>query len=234
MKVPQVLWPGLVSRKTTITFPHSPAVRTLGSSPGRLRLGAQAALEMAIEVAGPPPLIVHSRVIAIFPLEAWYLAPMSVRAFLSYSWDSENHKRWVRDLAVKLRDDGVESILDQWELVHGDRLPLFMEQAVRESDFVLVVCTPGYKHRSDRRSGGVGYEGDVMTGEVFTGASRRKFIPILRDDPGASIPSWLLGCMYADLRGHPATPEAYASLLETLQGRNELPPPIGSFPPKKS
>jgi hypothetical protein len=123
-------------------------------------------------------------------------------AFVSYSWDAPEHQRWVRDLAARLRLDGVETVLDQWHAAPGDQLPAFMEKSVRESQFVLVVCTPKYKLKSDGRHGGVGYEGDIMTAEVFTGTQRRKFIPILHSGNWQeAAPSWLLGSYYIDLRG---------------------------------
>ena len=101
-------------------------------------------------------------------------------AFISYSWDDESHKEWVRDLAARLRQDGVEAILDQWEIHPGDQTTAFMEAAVRENDFVIIICTPTprYKERSDNRSGGVGYEGDIMTAEVLNTGNRRTFIPV--------------------------------------------------------
>lgn len=115
-------------------------------------------------------------------------------AFMSYSWDDEGHKVWVRDLATRVRGCGIDLKLDQWHLVPGDQLPQFMESAVRESDFVLIVCTPRYKLRSDQRTGGVGYEGDIMTAEVMTTRNQRKFIPILRRGKWAeAAPSWLAG-----------------------------------------
>jgi hypothetical protein len=95
-------------------------------------------------------------------------------AFVSYSWDDEPHKTWVRDLSARLRGDGMNVILDLWATAPGDQLPQFMETAVRENEFVLIVCTPRYKEKSDKRLGGVGYEGDIMTGEVFTTKNRRK------------------------------------------------------------
>ena len=49
------------------------------------------------------------------------------RAFLTYSWDNEDHKKWVLDLATRLKQDGVQVKLDQLDLVPGDRLPQFME-----------------------------------------------------------------------------------------------------------
>jgi hypothetical protein len=101
-------------------------------------------------------------------------------AFVSYSWDSDTHKAWVKDLAARLRADGIDVTLDHWSLAPGDQLPAFMEAAVRANDFVLIVCTPRYRDRSDQRMGGVGYEGDIMTAEVMAKRDHRKFIPILR------------------------------------------------------
>ena len=99
------------------------------------------------------------------------------RVFISYSWESDAHKAWVAELAGRLRSDGVNVVLDQWHLRLGDQLPQFMETTVRESSFVLIVCTPRYKERSDGRLGGVGYEGHVITAEVFRSQNERKFIP---------------------------------------------------------
>ena len=44
------------------------------------------------------------------------------KAFISYSHDSSDHKRWVAVLATKLRENGVDVILDQWDLSLGDDL----------------------------------------------------------------------------------------------------------------
>ncbi len=153
---------------------------------------------------------------------------MAVRAFLSYAWESTSHNQWVADLATRLRTDGIESILDQWALAPGDQLSRFMEDSVRESDFVLVVLSPKYKLRSDTRQGGVGYEGDIMTAEVFTGTSRRKFIPLLRVAPhSAAAPTWLLGSKYINFEGTPFLEDSYVALLDALHGRAGMPPPIG-------
>jgi hypothetical protein len=149
-------------------------------------------------------------------------------AFISYSWDDEGHKSWVKKLAARLRGDGVDVTLDQWELQPGDRLPAFMEIAVRDNDFVLIVCTPHYKDRSDRRQGGVGYEGDIMTGELLTRGNERKFIPVLRrGDETTAVPSWLAGKYYIDLREGTDEERSYEDLLTTLYGRREPPPPLG-------
>ena len=89
------------------------------------------------------------------------------KAFISYSYDDSVHQDWVLRLATRLRTDGIDVTLDLWHLAFGDQLPLFMERAVRENQFVLIACTPRYKERSDNRQGGVGYEGDIMTADAL-------------------------------------------------------------------
>lgn len=151
-----------------------------------------------------------------------------VKAFISYSWDDDSHRTWVRLLAERLRRDGVEAILDQWYLVPGDQLPKFMEDAVRQSDFVLVICTARYKEKSDKRIGGVGYEGDIMTAEVYSTQNHRKFIPILRQSPWErAAPSWLVGKYYVNLSETPYSEKQYSDVLTTLLGTRQAPPPIG-------
>jgi hypothetical protein len=147
--------------------------------------------------------------------------------FISYAWESSELRAWVKLLAVQLRADGIESILDFWETVPGDQLPAFMERAIRESDYVIIICTPEYKARSDSRTGGVGYEGDILTAHVLAGTSRQKFIPILRGQSWfESAPDWVLGSRYVDLRGKGLPQEGYRDLLDTILGRRPTPPPV--------
>jgi hypothetical protein len=149
-------------------------------------------------------------------------------AFISYSWDDDGHCEWVRQLATRLRADGVDVSIDRWAAVPGDQLPAFMERAIRENQFVVIVCTPRYKRRSDAREGGVGYEGDIMTAEAMTSQNQRKFIPILRGGEWKqAAPSWLLGKYYINLTGDPYLERDYEDLVRTLLGIRETAPPIG-------
>lgn len=148
-------------------------------------------------------------------------------AFISYSWDSDDHKLWVRNLATRLHGEDVTVKLDQWHLVPGDQLPQFMESAVRESDHVLVICTRRYKERADNRTGGVGYEGDIMSAEVMNTRNQRKFIPILRDGPwNEAAPSWLAGKYYVDLSANPYFETNFHDLTSTLLGIRPVAPPV--------
>lgn len=153
------------------------------------------------------------------------------KSFISYAWETDEHKKWVKTFAERLREDGVEVVLDQWNLIPGDQLPEFMEKSIRENDFVLIICTPRYKDKSDNRSGGVGYEGDIMTAELFVKGNQRKFIPILRDGKwDDAAPSWLLGKYHIDLRGTSYSEVNYNDLLATLHNIREDAPKIGKIP----
>ena len=102
------------------------------------------------------------------------------KVFISYSWEDDAHKEWVRSLTDSLLANGIDATLDQYDLSLGDRLPQFMEQSIAASDYVLIICTPTYKQKSDNRSGGVGYEGHIISGELLTTGNERKFIPVIR------------------------------------------------------
>lgn len=156
------------------------------------------------------------------------------KAFISYSWESEDHRKWTKALAARLRADGVDVTLDQWKLVPGDQLPKFMETAIRENSYVIILCTPIYKKKSDERKGGVGYEGDIMTAEVLTEGNHRKFIPVLRSGSrDAAMPSWLKGNYSIDLSGDPYAETSYHDLLTTLHNQREQAPALGKPPASK-
>lgn len=123
------------------------------------------------------------------------------KCFISYSSDEEEYiKNWVKKLASKLSQENIDVIIDQGDLKYGQDLPNFMETSIRESDFVLLVCTPSFALKSDNGEGGVGYEKMIITGEIFQGISApEKFIPILREgNKENAIPSYLKSKTYID------------------------------------
>lgn len=145
------------------------------------------------------------------------------KVFISYAWESEEHREWVKALADRLLSDGIEAVLDQYDLELGDRLPQFMEQSVRSSDYVLIICTPTYKRKADERIGGVGYEGYIISGELFSQRNERKFIPVLKEGSiEDSIPAFLAGKLAIDL-SEKGGPQGYDDLLATLYGAKKKP-----------
>lgn len=72
------------------------------------------------------------------------------KAFISYSHDTQEHKKWVLELATRLRNNGIDAILDQFELQPGADLPHFMETHLSTSDKVIMVCTENPKTKSQK------------------------------------------------------------------------------------
>src|SRR5262249_27518448 len=73
------------------------------------------------------------------------------KVFISYSHDSADHEQRVLNLANRLHSDGIDATVDQYETSPREGWPVWMERQIRESDFVLVVCTPAYLARAERR-----------------------------------------------------------------------------------
>jgi len=154
-------------------------------------------------------------------------------AFISYSWDGPEHKDWVFGLAERLRaQGGVRVILDPWHLGPGEDRTHFMEESIRTSDFVLIVCTPAYATKANNRAGGVGYEAMIITSQLAQRIQQNKFIPVLRsgkwDD--SSVPIWIQSKIGADLRGDPYKEDEYDRLLRALHRAHPKPPPVGPKP----
>ena len=82
----------------------------------------------------------------------------SPTVFISYSWDNDEHKKWVLDLANKLCVDGIDVILDRYYLKPGVNLPHFVEKNISSADRIIIIFTKNYKLKADKRTGGVGLE----------------------------------------------------------------------------
>ncbi|PAU53221.1 toll/interleukin-1 receptor domain-containing protein [Pseudomonas sp. PICF141] len=106
--------------------------------------------------------------------------PRPPKVFISYSWDSPEHRQWVALLAANLRAQGIDVILDQWHVRGGEDLAAFMDRSIREADRVLVICSEGYVERAAGRRGGVGFEHMIVTGALMQDLGTVKFIPIVR------------------------------------------------------
>ena len=105
---------------------------------------------------------------------------MKPKAFISYSWTSESHRETVRNWADRLIADGVEIILDQYDLKEGHDKYAFMEKMVVDPSVthVLVLCDKTYAEKADARKAGVGTESQIISQEIYNKVEQSKFIPI--------------------------------------------------------
>lgn len=142
--------------------------------------------------------------------------------FISYSWDSDFHKKRVKEFVEYLRKHQIKVIFDG-DARLGEPLPDFMEKGVRDSDYVLMCLTPIYKKKADGRlnkeSGGVVYENTIITGEIYRRNNQYKFIPVLFEGTWElSTPYWAIGKLGVDLRENIVKSEI-ERLLKTLNGK---------------
>ena len=121
------------------------------------------------------------------------------KVFISYSHDSQEHKKWVLDFATQLRNNGVDAIIDQWELRPGDDLPHFMETHLSDSDYVVMVCTDKYVEKANAGSGGVGYEKMIITADLLANIDSNKVIPIIRQYGTREVPTFLKTKLFINL-----------------------------------
>ena len=154
------------------------------------------------------------------------------KVFISYSHDSPAHKQWVSELAARLRRNGVDAMLDQWDLGLGDDITRFMERGIVDADRVLVICTDEYVSKANAGEGGVDYERMIINAELVQNLGTDKFIPIIRQASGkAKTPPFLGTRVYADFRNDNRFDTECEKLIREL---HEMPiiekPPLGESP----
>jgi hypothetical protein len=157
------------------------------------------------------------------------------RVFLSYAWESDEYKLWVKQLAVRLRADGVNARLDEWDLPKNGNIPEFMNREVREADWVLVVCSPGYQQRvrdteDGKRVSGDGWEIRLLSSNIFVTNTNKILAVLARGRWQDAAPDSLRGQLYFDLSEPQTFEKNYRALLTAITGTAEKAPPVGSPP----
>jgi hypothetical protein len=120
------------------------------------------------------------------------------KVFISYSHDTLIHKKWVLDLAIRMMNNGIDAIIDQWELKPGDDLPHFMETNLTNADKIIMICSEIYVEKANSGTGGVGYEKMIVTSNLLQNIDENKIIPIVRQTSNKLLPTFLKSKLYID------------------------------------
>lgn len=154
------------------------------------------------------------------------------RVFISYSRESAEHMSRVLEFAQRLRTDGIDCWLDQFEQAPALGFLRWMQREIANAEFVLLVCTATYRRRFDGveepgQGHGVIFESSLMLQELYeNGAENRKFIPVVfapatRND----IPLVLRAVPSYEI------PSAHDALVKRIFGLNDVrPAPVGQPP----
>ncbi|MCY4095755.1 MAG: toll/interleukin-1 receptor domain-containing protein [Gammaproteobacteria bacterium] len=159
------------------------------------------------------------------------------KAYISYSWSSQQHQELVRRWADRLIGDGVDVVIDQYDLAPGNDAYSFMERMVTDSTVthVLVVCDPTYTDKANARRAGVGVESQIISSEIYERVDQSKFIPIVTafdSDGNAILPAFMSSLVWIDFSSDEKVNESWEGLVRLLFNRPRLSKPkLGAMPP---
>lgn len=157
------------------------------------------------------------------------------KVFISYSWSSPQHEKFVLDLAEKLMADGVHVLLDKWDLKEGQDKYNFMEKMVTDSTVikVLIISDQKYATKADSRVGGVGTETQIISNEVYQKVDQEKFIPIVTQFESGlpCLPTFLKARIYINFADDSLFSDEYEKLLRNIFNKpSNKKPMIGKAP----
>jgi hypothetical protein len=155
----------------------------------------------------------------------------SSTVFISYSHDSSDHVKAVLTLSNRLRSDGVDCVLDQYEACPPEGWPRWMDREINKAQFVLMICTETYYRRvmGNERPGvglGIAWEGSLIYNYIYAaGSLNTKFIPVIfLPEHATFIPTPAQGATRYCLN----TNDGYEQLYNRLIGRPPAEkPPLG-------
>lgn len=150
------------------------------------------------------------------------------RVFISYSWDSPEHRLWVESFAQELRKSGIDARLDAWR-DESQSIDDFMMVELERADFVLAICTPDFKRKIVENAEGTATASGF---EMGTAAALRRMggkdvVPVLRAGEWTeAAPSSLLSYRFYDFTQADVSGE-FTQLRDRLLGHIRRPPELG-------
>ncbi|MCR5061371.1 MAG: TIR domain-containing protein [Saccharofermentans sp.] len=147
----------------------------------------------------------------------------SPKVFISYAWGTKEYQDKVLAFATQLRRDGVDVVIDKWDLSEGNDTIAFMQNSINDKTVtnVLMLIDPVYAQKADDFSGGVGTETQIISPKVYKEVTQDRFIPIvfMRDEAGKICKPTYLQCrLHFDLSLVENYDEEYRRLVRTLYG----------------
>ena len=140
------------------------------------------------EIVYLPPTTPAVKIPAFIPKTEPEIKNNPPKVFISYSHDSQEHNDRVLALADRLRKEGVDCNIDQYEQSPPIGWHRWMLGEIKKADFVLVICTEEYQRRflgneSYGKGRWITWEGGVIIESLYRiGANNTQFIPVLLSD----------------------------------------------------
>ena len=149
------------------------------------------------------------------------------RIFISYSHDSDEHKKKVLDFAERLRNERIDVWLDEYKKP-GEGIWLDWEQEyIVNSRLVLIVCSELYegyfsKGPVGQKGRGVASEARLIKGVLSDDPNSDKFVPVFFGSENAKFIPYLFKANY---RFDLDIVERFAALVTYIRGEPTIHPP---------
>ncbi len=155
--------------------------------------------------------------------------------FISYSQDSVAFADRVLSFSNKLRSEGIDAILDQYEEAPAEGWPRWMENSINKADYVIVIGSAGYYDKiygkvEQGKGRGVKWEGNIIYQKLYMSDSiNTKYIPVIFNENDLEyIPAPLQGSTYYNV----SDTASFDKLYWRLRGvTSKEKPPLGKLRP---
>lgn len=139
------------------------------------------------------------------------------KLFVSYSWSNPDHEAWVLQLSEELSSQGIDVILDKWDLQPGHDANAFMEGMITDQSVtkVIIICDKLYTSKSNSRSRGAGTEAQIISPELYAKKTQDKYVAVIRErdeDGNPYLPAYYGSRIYIDL----SDPSTYSTEFDKL------------------
>jgi len=148
--------------------------------------------------------------------------------FMSYTWDSSEHRQSVKGLVDALRAYGIDVVFDHYHPNPPKGFVMWMTKNIRDDDYVLMICTERYyarvMHDEDPQPGiGLGgtWEGGLIFNQFYkAGMLSHKFLPLLlKSSDTPFIPDPFAAVAHYDLE----QPDGFERLYRRLTDQSAEP-----------
>jgi TIR domain len=149
-------------------------------------------------------------------------AAQTIRAFISYKRESNEHSAWVQQLAAGLRARGIDAILDQWEVKLGESFTDYMQEHIATADIILFVITSESVKAAEApkgKGGALKFEVQMMNARRIAEGTR--IIGVYRS--GDQPPRCLRDHRYVDFRDDREYEKSLQILVDDILGRSGAP-----------
>ena len=157
----------------------------------------------------------------------------SPNVFISYSW---NVQEIVIEIADRLICDGIQVVIDVYDLNSGNDKYAFMERMLTDASIthVLIFCESQYAQKANERKAGVGTETQIISDEIYSRIEQSKFLPIILefDENGKPcLPVFLKSRVWIDFSTPERINENWEKLIRHLYGKpSRQKPKLGKTP----